>query len=179
MTHTYTYICSHITHNKLLSRNYCTTKTRDKELQILRISRLSNMSGMMGSQVLVLATAMVVSSTVLFLAFSRQKSILSQNHDSGDPPKKSPRSCLSSGDRKREKKKKKVKFAENVKEPRGNGEEFRNEHKKRRGIMGKRENCRNEIPAGIEVQVQGMPANRAALYSGILKDRVHRIQCSY
>ncbi|XP_024021902.1 uncharacterized protein LOC112091753 [Morus notabilis] len=122
------------------------------------------MSGMLGSQGLVLATAMVVSTTVLFIAFSRQKTF-SENHDSREPADKTPRSCLSSGDKKKgEKKKKKVQFAENVKE---------NQYKKKRSRM-ESEYCRDEIPG-----IQGMPANRAALYRGILKDRVQRIECSY
>ena len=75
------------------------------------------------------------------------------------------------GDKKRERKKKKVKFAENVKEPSGNGEEFRNKHKKRSRMEM---NCRNEIPV-----VERMPLNRVALYNGILKDRVQRMECSY
>ncbi|PON90107.1 cytochrome P450 family protein [Trema orientale] len=133
---------------------------------------------MLGSQGLVLATAMVVSSTVLFLTFSRQKitsppTKYSGNHDSEQPSEKTkiPRPCLSSGEKKKsERKKKKVKFAENVKEPTGNGEEFRNQHKKRSRVEM---NCRNEIPG-----IQRMPPNRVALYNGILKDRVHRTECS-
>ena len=57
--------------------------------------------------------------------------------------------------KKREKKKKKVKFAENVKETSGNGEEYRKEHKKTlitatatAGRSGKVDRfCRNEMPA--------------------------------
>ncbi|KAM6546438.1 hypothetical protein CsatB_027174 [Cannabis sativa] len=106
---------------------------------------------MLGSQSLVLATAMVVSSTLLFLTFSKQKFQLSGNHDSEQSSQKIPPSCLSSGNDKemRERnKKKKVKFAENVKEPKGNGEEFRNGYKKRRR-MEMNNNCRNEI-SGIQ-----------------------------
>lgn len=82
--------------------------------------------------------------------------------------------CLISGDKKtdRKKKKKKVQFAENVKEPSSNGEEFRKQHKKQN--KAETVSCRNEISG-----IQGMPANRIALYNGILKDRVHRMACSY
>ncbi|XVE52202.1 hypothetical protein DITRI_Ditri02bG0104000 [Diplodiscus trichospermus] len=124
------------------------------------------MSSGLCSQGLVLATAMVVSSTVIFLTFSRQKTLSS--------PKQTPRSCLSSEGKKKDKKKKKVKFAENVKETSGNGEQYRKEHNKKsiaetagrsRKVDGF---CRNE-----------MPANRIALYNGILRDRVHKMECSY
>ena len=155
------------------------------------------MSSGICSHGLVLATAMVVSSTVIFLTFSRQKNL--------SLPKQTLRSCLSSGTgwwgsfiiffflnydyfllivggifyfflegKKRDKKKKKVQFAENVKETSGNGEEYRKEHNKKliattEGRSGKVDGfCRNKIPA-----------NRIALYNGILRDRVHKMECSY
>ncbi|XVF74731.1 hypothetical protein PTKIN_Ptkin13bG0135400 [Pterospermum kingtungense] len=120
------------------------------------------------SQGLVLATAMVVSSTVIFLTFSRQKTL-----PPPPPPKQTLRSCLSSEGKRREKKKKKVQFAENVKETNGNGKEYRKVPNKKKLITaGGRSRkadrfCRNE-----------MPANRIALYNGILRDRVHRMECS-
>ncbi|XVF86465.1 hypothetical protein PTKIN_Ptkin18bG0042500 [Pterospermum kingtungense] len=126
------------------------------------------MSSGICSQGLVLATAMVVSSTVLFLTFSRPKNL------SPPPPKKTLRSCLSSEGKKKGKKKKKVQFAENVKETRGNGEEYRKEHNKKITAAAGRSStkvdgfCRNE-----------MPANRIALYNGILRDRIHKMECSY
>ncbi|XP_031261764.1 uncharacterized protein LOC116119965 [Pistacia vera] len=121
----------------------------------------------MNSQAVVLATAMVVSSTVLFLAFGKQKASSTENQD--DSPCQTLRSCLYSEEKKRQKKKKRVHFAENVKETSGNGKEYRKERSK--NFMNKVDrNCRNEIP--------GMPANRVALYNGILRDRVHRTQCS-
>ncbi|XP_012073193.1 uncharacterized protein LOC105634863 [Jatropha curcas] len=133
----------------------------------------------LSSQGLVLATAMVVSSTVLFLAFTKQKTDLqpqtSKNLDSQSPTQ-SLRSCLlSSEEKKREKKKnkKRVKFAENVKDTKRNGEDYRRKKGKENSTTKFDRICRNEIP-GIE-----MPANRIALYNGILRDRVHRIECSY
>lgn len=69
--------------------------------------------------------------------------------------------CL--GDKKKERKKKKVKFAANVKEPSGNGENFRRQFEKTR----KAETiCRSEI-----LGVGGIPENRIPLYNGILKKR--------
>ncbi|GMI78104.1 hypothetical protein like AT1G52565 [Hibiscus trionum] len=125
------------------------------------------MSSGICSQGLVLATAMVVSSTVIFLTFSRPKP-----PSSSSSSKQTLRSCLSSDGKKRDKKKKKVKFAENVKEPSGKGEEYRKEQQKKM-MAGRSEGdgiCRNQ-----------MPANRVALYNGILRDRVHvhRMECSY
>ncbi|KAE8680819.1 phospholipase D alpha 1 [Hibiscus syriacus] len=127
------------------------------------------MSSGICSQGLVLATAMVVSSTFIFLTFSRKKPSSSS--------KQTLRSCLSSDGKKRDKKKKKnkkVKFAENVKETSGDGEEYRKEQQKKliAGRSGSKVDgiCRNQ-----------MPANRVALYNGILRDRVHvhRMGCSY
>ncbi|TYI72189.1 hypothetical protein E1A91_D07G043300v1 [Gossypium mustelinum] len=61
------------------------------------------------------------------------------------------RSCISSGKKREKKKKKKVHFAEDVMEPRGDG-----------------------------LQGGEMPANRVALYHGILRDRgVQRLAYSY
>ncbi|KAG6728032.1 hypothetical protein I3842_02G153600 [Carya illinoinensis] len=122
------------------------------------------------SQGLVLATAMFISSTALFLAYCRQKSFtptqLSETQNSQQPDKQIVlRSCLYS-----DKKKKKVQFAENAKDPRGNGEEYRKEHMKRSKVeMG----CRSELR-----RMSGMPENRVALYNGILKERVQKMPCS-
>ncbi|KAG6665358.1 uncharacterized protein LOC122301120 [Carya illinoinensis] len=122
------------------------------------------------SQGLVLATAMFISSTALFLAYCRQKSFtptqLSETQNSQQPDKQIVlRSCLYS-----DKKMKKVQFAENAKDPRGNGEECRKEHMKRSKVeMG----CRSELR-----RMSGMPENRVALYNGILKERVQKMQCS-
>ncbi|CAF2056893.1 unnamed protein product [Brassica oleracea var. botrytis] len=121
----------------------------------------------------VIATAMVFSSTALFLAISRQ---FSTNQTSDLHDQQILRSCLSSEEKKKQRKKrKKVKFAEDVKEPKGNGEEYR-----------KREHLRRIVPEPvIEPEKTGsvcrndMPANRMALYNGILRDRDHRLQCSY
>ncbi|KAF3450880.1 hypothetical protein FNV43_RR06969 [Rhamnella rubrinervis] len=134
------------------------------------------MSSVLISQGLVLATAMAVSSTLLFLTFSRHKTFsISPTLLSGDNQDQQQhvlRSCLYSGDKKRERRKKKVQFAENVKEPNSNGDEFRKQHKNR--IKIETVSCRNETSSGSQV----MPANRIALYNGILKDRVHRMACS-
>ncbi|XP_057968946.1 uncharacterized protein LOC131158237 isoform X1 [Malania oleifera] len=149
------------------------------------------MSSILSSQGVVLATAMAVSGTVIFLALSRQKTNfpspnLSGNHNSQPSSRPFPRSCLCSGrhlffkkiwwadERRRERKKKKVRFAENVKDPVGNGEEFRTRKERRKSVEVCR-NCRTEEIPGIG----RMPANRVALYNGILRDRVHRIDCSF
>ncbi|RDY04157.1 hypothetical protein CR513_12156, partial [Mucuna pruriens] len=111
------------------------------------------------SQGILLTTAMLLSTSLLYVAFSRQKTTPSfQIHHSNKPTL---RSCLYSEEKKRErKKKKKVKFAENVKEGR-----------EQKRVTS---NCRDETS-----ESGGMPANRMALYNGILRDRVHRTECSY
>ncbi|ESW22741.1 hypothetical protein PHAVU_005G177400 [Phaseolus vulgaris] len=116
------------------------------------------------SQGLVLTSAMLLSTTLLYVAFSRQKSNLSfRVHHSNKPTL---RSCLYSEEKKREKKKtkKKVKFADSVKK------EGRERTEEKRASN----NCRDETS-----DCTGMPANRVALYNGILRERVHRTECSY
>ncbi|GFY99743.1 hypothetical protein Acr_13g0011430 [Actinidia rufa] len=91
--------------------------------------------------------------------------------DQFQPPPPLPRSCISSDGKKREKKKKKVQFAEDVVDPVGNSEDFRKQHS----------NCNRNIddlpskPRERGGGVRDMPANRVALYNGMLRDRlVHR-----
>ncbi|XP_028779142.1 uncharacterized protein LOC114735613 [Neltuma alba] len=136
------------------------------------------------SQGLVLTTAMLVSSTVLYLGFLRQKTFPlpylpgNSNSNSQHPNKKALRSCLYSEEKKREsrmkkKKTKRVKFADNVKEE----PETETKKKDLREKQGKQSrassSCRYEIP-----EIRRMPENRIALYNGILRDRVHRLEYS-
>lgn len=59
-----------------------------------------------------------------------------------------------------------------MKEPSGNGEVYRREHRKSSGVQT---SC-----CGTEVfDPPALPANRAALYNGILKDRLQRTAYSY
>ncbi|VYS48888.1 unnamed protein product [Arabidopsis thaliana] len=121
----------------------------------------------------VIATAMVFSSTALFLAISRQ---FSGNQTSDQQIL---RSCLSSEEKKKQRKnkKKKVKFAENVKETKGNGEEYRKKREQRLRRIVPEQMIKPEKTGSV--CRNDMPANRIALYNGILRDRDHRIQCSY
>ncbi|KAH7866358.1 hypothetical protein Vadar_019328 [Vaccinium darrowii] len=133
------------------------------------------MSSILNSPGLVLATAMAVSGAVVFLALRREKNFPPTHFPATqDSPPTKPilRSCLCSDGKKRERKKKKkrVQFADNVKDQTGDGEEYRKQHKNSTGPVIQR-NCRG--------QIDGIPANRVALYSGILRDRVHRLECSY
>ncbi|KAF8045014.1 hypothetical protein N665_5758s0002 [Sinapis alba] len=121
-----------------------------------------------------IATAVVFSSTALFLATARQ--FYGNQTSKTAPP--TLRSCLSSeAVKKQRKKKKKVRFDENVKDTIGNGKEYRR----------KRELSRRTVPervikpgkTGSVCGISTMPANRMALYNGILRDRDYRTQCSY
>ncbi|XP_009617112.1 uncharacterized protein LOC107819186 [Nicotiana tabacum] len=128
------------------------------------------MSSLMGSNGLVLATAMVVSAgTVILFDLLREKYLstiqfeLTNNKQEYSPHGKHIlKSCLSSGEKK---KKKRVHFAANVKDSNGNGEEYRRVFKK--------------YYSKTQSNSCGMPENRRALYTGILKDRVHRMEFSY
>ena len=66
--------------------------------------------------------------------------------------------------REKGKTKKKVKFADSVKK----------EGRERKEVKRVSNNCRDETSDWV-----GMPANRVALYNGILRERVHRTECSY
>uniref|UniRef100_A0A7N0TZA5 Uncharacterized protein n=1 Tax=Kalanchoe fedtschenkoi TaxID=63787 RepID=A0A7N0TZA5_KALFE len=144
----------------------------------LVLSWLPIMSPILSSQGVVLATAMAaVSGTVVLLAFRHQK----MAH--------TPRPCLTSdGKRRKKKKKKKVHFADDVVEPSGDGVEFRKRHRK---VRSSSSSCQPPLPPSdsnwdggrqsvsggkAEGRITGMPANRVALYNGMLRDRVgHRL----
>ncbi|XP_059635106.1 uncharacterized protein LOC132277304 [Cornus florida] len=137
------------------------------------------MASILTCQGVVLATAMAVSGTVILLAFRLQKSLPTTQFTINPIPQSSQpiqRSCISSDHdgKKREKKKKRVHFAEDVMDPRGNSEEFR---RQRSGNS----NCSSSSSRLKESRTaRGMPANRMALYNGILRDRVvHRTVNSY
>ncbi|KAF5776404.1 hypothetical protein HanPI659440_Chr00c07g0718391 [Helianthus annuus] len=130
------------------------------------------MSSILASNGMVLATAMAaVSGTVLLLALHLHKQPADTVHH--------PRPCISSDGKKREKKNKKVHFAEDVREPSGNGEEFRRRLQSKNQSQDrsfsstlKDEGCKKKMRRDYK----GIPANRMALYTGILRDRgVHRV----
>lgn len=76
-------------------------------------------------------------------------------------------------EKKNNNKKKRVKFADDVKDSRGNSELYRKLHRKSSKAEA---TCRGNEILGYNGR---MPANRVALYSGILKDRVQKIGYSY
>ncbi|GAB4842074.1 hypothetical protein Ancab_012034 [Ancistrocladus abbreviatus] len=139
----------------------------------LSFSPMCTMSSVLKSQTMILAAAMAVSGTVILLSLCRQKisTSFTQNqnaHSSKQPPL---RSCLSSDGKRKDKKKKRVQFAEDVKETSSETEAFKKQGRK---AMKMRKSCREQIKG-----IRGMPPNRIALYNGILRDRLHRIECSY
>lgn len=71
----------------------------------------------------------------------------------------------------KKKKRKKVHFAKDVVDPRGNGEEFRRQLKSGRGGFGSNSPALKKIGGGGGKD-GGMPANRVVLYNAILRDRV-------
>ncbi|KAK3002896.1 hypothetical protein RJ639_019955 [Escallonia herrerae] len=151
-------------------------------------------SSMSPSNGVVLATAMAVSGTVILLAMRLQKSLTTTTPAATttttpttttttqfliSPVQQlpAPRSCISPecGNiwGKREKKKKKVHFAQDVVDTRGSSEEFR-----RRMRSSDETSLHSSLKNGRKIR--DMPANRMALYNGMLKDRVlHRVAYSY
>ncbi|CAK9329613.1 unnamed protein product [Citrullus colocynthis] len=134
------------------------------------------MSSMMNSQGMALATAMAaVSGTVILLSFCIQKSI--PIHQFSPPTL---RSCILSDTRKKKKKqnqKKRVHFAKDVVDPIGNGDDFRRQHQIAwNNNYSTVSSPPQKPPAATATATDpGMPANRVALYNGILRDRVvHR-----
>ncbi|RDX72395.1 hypothetical protein CR513_48127, partial [Mucuna pruriens] len=120
------------------------------------------------SQGLMFTTAMVLSTTALYLAFSRPKTstpfqIPPNSNSSHSSNKQIVRSCIYSEEKKKErrKNKKKVKFAENVMV-----KEVERDNKEEKRVTSSE--CNRE-----------MPANRIALYNGILRDRVQRMACCH
>ncbi|XP_047309280.1 uncharacterized protein LOC124912674 isoform X2 [Impatiens glandulifera] len=112
--------------------------------------------------------AMAVSGTVILLALRLQRSTFHLH----------PRPCISyhgSGrEKNRKNKKKRVHFAHDMVEPTGNGEEYRR-HRNRTV-----ENSPATFSKEGREENRGMPANRVALYNGILRDRlVHHRLASY
>ncbi|KAA8523015.1 hypothetical protein F0562_009438 [Nyssa sinensis] len=134
------------------------------------------------SQGVVLATAMAVSGTVILLALRLQKSLPHTQFPVSTPIPQSqpiPRSCISSEGKKKEKKKKRVHFAEDVVDPSGNSEEFR---RQRSGNSYSSSGSKSLSSSTFKEsgKDRGIPANREALYNGILRDRVvHRLAYSY
>uniref|UniRef100_A0A7N0ZTI2 Uncharacterized protein n=1 Tax=Kalanchoe fedtschenkoi TaxID=63787 RepID=A0A7N0ZTI2_KALFE len=144
---------------------------------IVQILVIRIMSSILSSQSVVLATAMAaVSGTVILLALRHQKIA------------HAPRPCLAP-DGKRRKKNKRVHFADDVVEPAGDGVEFRKRHSRAPASASSSHpppsnlnSCdggggRGGVSGGErEGGITGMPANRVALYNGMLRDRVgHRL----
>ncbi|KAK8543507.1 hypothetical protein V6N13_076315 [Hibiscus sabdariffa] len=136
---------------------------------------------MLSSQGMVLATAMAVSGTVILLAFRLQKSL----DQISQPSQQVLRSCISSEGKKnkKNKKEKKVHFAEDVMDPRSDGAEFRKQLKNRVRINNSAASALKSTPKFKKFgggKDRGIPANRVALYNGILRDRVvQRLAYSY
>ncbi|KAL9244679.1 hypothetical protein vseg_018434 [Gypsophila vaccaria] len=118
---------------------------------------MKNMNcSVMSSQNVIITTAMAISGAVIFYSLYHIKNLPSSQNLPINQNLPLP-SCLSSGEltqdsKKKKKKIKRVKFAENVSEK-------KDEKKKKR----------------CEISGRIMPANRAALYHGILRDRPHRV----
>ncbi|XP_057484774.1 uncharacterized protein LOC130771212 [Actinidia eriantha] len=130
------------------------------------------MSSILNSQGVVLATAMAVSGTVILLALRLQRSFPDAQFQ---PPPPLPRSCISSDGKKREKKKKRVQFAEDVVDPVGNSDDFRKQHSSCNKNIDHLPSNSSSKPRERRGGVRDMPANRVALYNGMLRDRlVHR-----
>ncbi|CAJ1975473.1 unnamed protein product [Sphenostylis stenocarpa] len=135
------------------------------------------MSSTITSQVVVLATAMAVSGTVIYHALRLQRSFLATQfpvHEISQPSTPVLRSCISTaaGNKGEKKKKKRVHFADDVVDLCGDGEEFRRKQRVLRNSSCSRPESIFQKNCDGKSDVRGMSANRVALYNGILRDRV-------
>ncbi|KZV49459.1 hypothetical protein F511_28782 [Dorcoceras hygrometricum] len=127
---------------------------------------------------------MAVSGTVILLVLRLQKSpspVLSRVSPQ-------PSSMISSVNMKHEKgkkRKKRVHFAEDVVDPTGNSEDYRKlrSNSSKNNITWEADNINNKYAKSKAPLLKKgggeMPANRVALYNGILRDRVHKMRTSY
>ncbi|KAE9621314.1 hypothetical protein Lal_00023572 [Lupinus albus] len=113
---------------------------------------------------LVFTIAMVVPTTLLYLAFSNQNSQIFN--------KQILPSCLYSKEKRKERKKKRVKFAQNVmvKEEKDNTMKMKEKQNK----VLSRSKCKNG-----SMENSGMRENRVVLYKGMLRDRGQRMACCH
>ncbi|XP_073294414.1 uncharacterized protein [Primulina huaijiensis] len=134
---------------------------------------------MLTSQALVLATAMAASAgtIIIFNLFHERYSPTPRNQDSPLHEKQELKSCLSSGGKRRDgKRRKRVRFADDVKldSRRESNEKFdKKGNKKVAEVESNR--CGKEM-LGLR---RNMPPNRVALYSGILKNRFQTMEYLY
>ncbi|PON63240.1 cytochrome P450 family protein [Parasponia andersonii] len=125
---------------------------------------------------------MAVSGTVILLALRLQKSLPTSQFPVGQVPQPQIlRSCISSeGNKKKRNKQKRVHFAEDVVDPSGDGDEFRRQHSVISNSPSSKISSSSSLKKINGDKYKRMPANRAALYNGIIRDRlVHRLAYSY
>ncbi|RWR77389.1 hypothetical protein CKAN_00587300 [Cinnamomum micranthum f. kanehirae] len=127
------------------------------------------MPSLLTSRGVVLATVMAVSSTLIFFALRGHKPFSPTQFDVGQNSSSMLQnlpSCISSDEKRRErrkKKKKRVHFADDAIKAVAENEKLTSEGNPTRELKSKKR------------QVRKLPANRMALYKGILRDRPQRM----
>ncbi|KAM0933299.1 hypothetical protein DsansV1_C35g0227511 [Dioscorea sansibarensis] len=145
------------------------------------------MSSLVGAHGMAFATAMAVSGTVILLALCRPRTLTDASTQNSQSKKLGLRPCINSGSpgessQMKKKKEKRVRFAEDVVvefEAEGSSEDEFDYDYNYNYTYGEEYGVTQEQEEEEEGIVEKMPANRVALYNGILQARMHRIACSY
>ncbi|WVZ77443.1 hypothetical protein U9M48_025307 [Paspalum notatum var. saurae] len=145
-------------------------------------SSSSSSSSMGGSLALAAATAVAFSGSLVIFSLCRAHLSHGAEAERSPPPEHALRPCLSSSDKRRRRRRaeKRVRFAADVVDNEGAPRPARLSTSPPAAAAPSSSSSSCRDAAGSEDRMMMMPANREALYRGMLRDRsAHRVTCSY